>query len=97
MKEDEAKRLLTVLLESLGAQWTEESGFIRFRSRHEGMLWETACRPCPGAMLIYARFPVTPGEPEKAAPEPDEDFVTNKTDYDSAMTGGEADEAYLLY
>ena len=38
-----------------------------------------------------------PGEPEKAAPEPDEDFVTNKTDYDSAMTGGEADEAYLLY
>ena len=66
MNEAETMRLLRTLLESEGAEWTEENGFIRFRSRHEGMLWETACRPCPGAMLIYARFPVTPGEPEKA-------------------------------
>jgi len=66
MNEEEAKRLLIALLESVGAEWTEESGWLRFRSRHDGMLWETACRPCPGALLLYGRFPFTPREREKA-------------------------------
>ena len=66
MREEEAKRLLTALLEREGAEWTEESGWLRFRSRRDGMLWETACRPVSGAMLFYGRFPMAPRDPEKA-------------------------------
>ena len=57
MNENDALRLLRNLLESRGAEWIGESGWIRFRSRREGMIWETACRAGEGAMVIYGRFP----------------------------------------
>ena len=66
MKEKDVLRLLQALLESEGAGWTLESGYLRFRSRHEGMLWETDCRAAEGAALIYARFPFRTERPEKA-------------------------------
>ena len=57
MNENDAMRLLKALLEREGAQWTEEQGFLRFRTQHDAMLWETACRPGEGALLLYGRFP----------------------------------------
>ncbi len=66
MKEDEALRLLRALLENEGAQWQEESGFLRFRLQHGGMLWETACRACEGGLLFYGRFPFRCADAERA-------------------------------
>ena len=57
MNENDMMRLLKALLDAEGAEWTEESGWIRFRTQHDAMLWETACRACDGAMLFYGRFP----------------------------------------
>ncbi len=57
MNEDEALRLLRSLLEDRGAEWIEESGWLRFRSRREGMLWETDCCARDGAVLVFGRFP----------------------------------------
>lgn len=37
-----------------------------------------------------------PGEPENEAPGEDEEFLTEESDYDMAMTGGEADAGYLM-
>ncbi len=66
MKEDEAVRLLRSLLDRKNAEWVEEGGFLRFRAKHDGMLWETACRARESAMVFYARFPFRCREPEKA-------------------------------
>ncbi len=66
MKENEAIDLLKSLLDSEGAQWTEESGWIRFRLRHDAMLWETACRACGAAILIYGRFPFRVADADRA-------------------------------
>ena len=66
MKENEAIDLLKSLLDSEGAQWTEESGWIRFRMRHDAMLWETACRAGDSALLIYGCFPFRPKDTERA-------------------------------
>ena len=66
MNEEEAIRLMKSLLERMSAQWSEEGGFLRFRARHGGMLWEAACRPCKGALLLYSRFPFQCREPDRA-------------------------------
>ena len=66
MKEDEAIEMLKALLARESAEWTEESGFLRFRMQHGGMLWETACRPSREALLFYARFPFRCREPDTA-------------------------------
>ena len=65
MREDDAMQLVKTLLESEGAQWAEESGWLRFRSRCDAMVWETACRPCDGAVLLYGCFPFRAAEPDK--------------------------------
>ena len=57
MKENDAIDLLKSLLDSENTEWTEENGWIRFRIRHDAILWETACRACDSALLIYGRFP----------------------------------------
>ena len=66
MNEEEAMRLLKALLDGAGAEWTEESGWLRFRLRRDAMLWECACRPCADRMLIYGRFPFRCGDPDRA-------------------------------
>jgi len=66
MKEDEVMRLLRSMLELEGVGWAEESGFLRFRAEHGGMLWETACRAMDGVLLFYARFPFVCAEPDRA-------------------------------
>jgi hypothetical protein len=66
MKEEEAMRLLKALLDGEGAEWIEERGFVRFRLRRGGMLWETACRAEGSVLLIYGRFPFRCGDPDKA-------------------------------
>ncbi len=59
-------RLLRSLLEMEGVEWAEEGGFLRFRGKRGGMLWEIACRALDGALLIYARFPFACREPDRA-------------------------------
>ena len=66
MKEEEALRLLRSLLDSEGAEWTEELGWLRFRLRRGAMLWETACRAEGGTVLIFSRFPFRCADPEGA-------------------------------
>jgi len=66
MDENDAMRLLRALLEEKGAEWTEQGGYLRFRSRSGAMLWETACRAGDGALLIYGRFPFRAADPERA-------------------------------
>ena len=66
MKEEETIEMLKALLARESAEWTEEGGFLRFRVKHGGMLWETACRPSREALLIYARFPFRCREAETA-------------------------------
>ncbi len=57
MREEDSLRVLRALLDSEGAEWREENGWLRFRSKHGAMLWETSCRAVPDAILIYGRFP----------------------------------------
>ncbi len=57
MKEEDAIRLLKSFLDSEGVEWVEENGWIRYRSRHGAMIWETACRAMEDALLFYGRFP----------------------------------------
>ncbi len=66
MKENDITGLLKSLLDSEGVEWTEESGWVRFRMRHDAMLWETACRAYDNALLIYGRFPFRPAGPDRA-------------------------------
>ena len=66
MNENDATHLLRSLLDSEGAEWAEENGWLRFRSQHDAMIWETACRACGGALLFYARFPFRFAEPDRA-------------------------------
>lgn len=66
MEENEAIHLLKALLDREGAEWAEESGFLRFRVQHDAAIWETACRACRGALLFYGRFPQRPAEPDRA-------------------------------
>ena len=57
MNEEDALRVLRALLETEGAEWHEENGWLRFRSKHGAMLWEISCRVIGGSMLFYGRFP----------------------------------------
>ncbi len=66
MDENDAIRLLQTLLEEEGAEWTEQGGYLRFRSRRGAMLWETACRAVDGALLFYGRFPFRAADPDRA-------------------------------
>ena len=66
MNENDAIDLLCSLLDSEGVEWTKESGWIRFRLRHDAMLWETACRACGAAILIYGRFPFRVADADRA-------------------------------
>ena len=50
-------RLLKSLLEAENTQWIEEGGWLRFRVKHDAMLWETACTPCTDGLLFFGRFP----------------------------------------
>ena len=66
MKEEDALRVLRALLEREGAEWREENGWLRFRSKHGAMLWETSCRVCGSTMLFYGRFPFRCGDADGA-------------------------------
>ncbi len=66
MKEEETARLLKALLDSEGVEWSEEGGFIRFRLKRDGMLWEIACRGCGEAMVFYGRFPFRVPDTDRA-------------------------------
>ena len=66
MKEDDALHVLRALLESEGAEWREENGWLRFRSKHGAMLWETSCLVCGNALLFYGRFPFSCKDAYKA-------------------------------
>lgn len=66
MNDEEAMRLLRSLLEREGVEWAEESGYLRFRAKSGGLLWETACRAQQGLLLIYGRFPFVCRRPERA-------------------------------
>ena len=66
MNENDAMDLLRALLKSEGAEWVEEGGYLRFRSQHDAMRWETACRACEGALLFYGRFPFRVSDPDRA-------------------------------
>ena len=66
MDENDAMRLLKSLLSGEGAGWTEEGGWLRFRTQHDAMLWETACRTGAGGMLFYGRFPFRVSDADKA-------------------------------
>lgn len=66
MKENDAINLLRSMLDNDGVEWTEESGWVRFRIRHDAMIWETACCACDSALLIYGRFPFRAAAPERA-------------------------------
>ena len=66
MDDTEALRILRALLEREGAEWREENGWLRFRSKRGAMLWETDCRVTDGAMLIYGRFPFRCADPDEA-------------------------------
>ncbi len=66
MKEDDALRIIKALLESENAEWTEESGWLRFRTRHGAALWEIACRVCEGGALFYGRFPFRAADRDRA-------------------------------
>ncbi len=57
MKEEEMLRLLRSMLEAEKTRWVEEGGWLRFRLKHDGMLWETACTPCADGLLFFGRFP----------------------------------------
>ena len=66
MNEQEAMRLLKTLLDNEGAEWAEESGWLRFRVRHGAAEWETACRAQEGGLLLYAAYPFRPADAQKA-------------------------------
>lgn len=57
MDANDAERLLTQLLEERGADWTRQSGYIRFRVRRDGMCWEADCRCTEREVVIYGRMP----------------------------------------
>ena len=66
MEETDALRALRALLEREGAEWREENGWLRFRSKHGAMLWETSCLVCEDVMLFYGRFPFRCADPDEA-------------------------------
>ena len=57
MDEESTRKTLLALLERGGAEYVETNGFVRFRTRRDGMLWETLCRCGNGEALIYGRYP----------------------------------------
>ncbi len=57
MKENDAIRLIKNLLDSEGCEWAEERGWLRFRVKHDAMLWETACMVRDRSAVFYGRFP----------------------------------------
>ena len=66
MQETDALRILQALLERESAEWREENGWLRFRSKHGAMLWETACTVSDGATLFYGRFPFRCADADEA-------------------------------
>ena len=66
MEETDARPILRALLIKEGAEWREENGWLRFRSKHGAMLWETDCEVLNGAMIFYGRFPFRCAEPDEA-------------------------------
>ena len=66
MDEDGVLRLLRAWLDGEGAGWTEENGWLRFRTEHGAARWETACRAQPDGLLLYSRWPFRPADAEKA-------------------------------
>ena len=66
MEEIDAMQVLRALLEREGVERREENGWLRFRSKHDAMLWETDCREADGAMLFYGRFPFRCVRPDEA-------------------------------
>ena len=65
MEEQDVRRTLAALLSDSGVQWSEDAGYIRFRARRDGMVWETDCRPMDGQVLLYFRFPFQVKDLEK--------------------------------
>lgn len=51
----------------------------------------------PDGLRYFCVSRSLPGEPEKGAPEPDEEFSAPENDYDEVMTGGEAGADYIMY
>ncbi len=66
MEEMKARQVLLALLEREGVEWSEENGWLRFRSKHGAMLWETSCSISDGTTLFYGRFPFRCTDPDKA-------------------------------
>lgn len=66
MDDMEALCILCALLEREGAEWREENGWLRFRSKRGAMLWETDCRVSDGMLLVYGRFPFRCADPDEA-------------------------------
>ena len=66
MNEEEITRMLRSLLEREGAAWTADGGDTRFRLRHDGMVWETLCRPRDGLLMVYGRFPFRCADVDRA-------------------------------
>lgn len=66
MNEEDALRVLRALLDNEGAEWREENGWLRFRSKHGAMLWETSCRAAGGTLLFYGRLPFACGDADGA-------------------------------
>ena len=66
MEGTDALRVLLTLLEREGVEHREENGWLRFRSKHDAMLWETSCRVCGETMLFYGRFPFRCADADEA-------------------------------
>lgn len=49
--------ILLELLERQNADWTRESGYIRFLVRRNGLCWETDCLCTSREILVYGRYP----------------------------------------
>ena len=65
MEEQAVRRTLFALLSESGVEWSEDAGYIRFRARRDGMVWETDCRAMDGQVLFYFRFPFRAADREK--------------------------------
>lgn len=66
MNARDAEALLTQLLEERGTDWVREEGYIRFRIRRGGMLWEADCLYAERCLVIYGRYPFVVADPDAA-------------------------------
>lgn len=65
MEAEEIQRLLTALLDDSGAAWTRQDGWICFRLKKDGAVWDMACRCRRGGMLAYGRYPFRAADPDR--------------------------------